>query len=231
MTKFACLSDTHCKMDAGAIIIPPCDVVLHAGDFSFRGELPECLKELDILREKSLAAGAQAIVVTAGNHDWIYQFHPEMMKDECRKRNIHLLLHDAMLLKMGERDFKIFGSAYQPEFFNWAFNVPRGPALAAKWAEIPDDTEILISHGPPHLILDKIPDSYVKHGGPNRTANVGCEDLAQRITELKKLKLHVFGHIHHSYGQVEAMGVKFVNASNCTERYVPINPVQVVEIT
>ena len=228
MAKFACLSDTHMQMDR--IEIPPCDVVLHAGDFSYRGEMPECLNELKILKNRANAAGASIVIVTPGNHDWVFQYNTEYMKDECRKLGIHLLMHEPMILKMGDRDYKVFGSPYQPEFFDWAFNLPRGPQLAAKWAEIPDDTEILITHSPPHLILDRIPDHCVKLGGPNRTAFVGCEDLATRLPQLNKLRLHVFGHNHFSAGRLDAMGKVFVNASCCDEKYRPHNKPIIIEL-
>jgi predicted phosphodiesterase len=220
--RIACISDTHCQLES--LVIPFCDLILHAGDLSYRGELPEVLKELDWLKYHANFVGAKA-VLTPGNHDWIFQYHPDLMKDECRKRGIFLLQHEAMIYKHGEKDYKIFGSPYQPEFCDWAFNVPRGPKLAEKWAQIPEDTEILITHGPPHMVLDRIPARYVKEGSVNPSPNVGCEDLSRRLPELKKLKLHVFGHIHYSYGQEEKLGVQYVNASNCTERYKPSNPV------
>lgn len=51
--------------------------------------------------------------------------------------------------------YKVFGSPYTPTFFDWAFNLDIGPHLQAVWNEIPDDTDILITHGPPKDILDK----------------------------------------------------------------------------
>lgn len=36
----------------------------------------------------------------------------------------------------------------QPEFGGWAFNLPRGTPCLEKWNNIPDDTDILITHGP-----------------------------------------------------------------------------------
>jgi len=42
-------------------------------------------------------------------------------------------------------------------------------------------------------------------------------------------KIHVFGHIHHSYGQRTMDGIEFLNASICDERYEPTNKPIVVE--
>ena len=59
---------------------------------------------------------------------------------------------------------------------------------------------------------------------------VGCADLLEKIKKLPKLKLHVFGHIHGSYGEMKIGGVTFVNASICDEGYYPVNRPIVVEI-
>jgi Icc-related predicted phosphoesterase len=60
---------------------------------------------------------------------------------------------------------------------------------------------------------------------------VGCNDLLARVKQLPNLKLHVFGHIHESYGVEELEGgPMFVNASSCTLSYNPTSKPIVVEI-
>jgi Icc-related predicted phosphoesterase len=91
---------------------------------------------------------------------------------------------------------------------------------------IPEDANILITHGPPNGILDEVPKKYF-------VENAGCEELRRRVAEISgfgKLKLHVFGHIHCGYGVREEFGVKFVNASSCDESYTPTQLPIVVEI-
>ena len=107
-------------------------------------------------------------------------------------------------------------------FFNWAFNLDRGEALAERWAQIPDDTDILITHGPPAGILDRITT-------PDGTIRPGCEALADRVARLP-LKLHVFGHIHEDHGLEQIGSCLYVNASTCTGRYKPVNPPIVIEL-
>jgi hypothetical protein len=86
---------------------------------------------------------------------------------------------------------KIYGSPWQPEFFDWAFNLPRGQPLADKWAKIPPDVDVLITHGPPHGILDKTTQGH----------NIGCEELRKLFdTQSIKPRLHIFGHNHEDYG-------------------------------
>ena len=113
---------------------------------------------------------------------------------------------------------RVWGSPWQPRFFDWAFNLDRGPLLAEKWALIPGDTDILVTHGPPFGTLDLTP----------RGDRVGCEALAARLNDLR-VRLHVFGHIHHGYGVVERGQRISVNASICDERYLPVNAPIVVD--
>jgi Icc-related predicted phosphoesterase len=63
--------------------------------------------------------------------------------------------------------------------------------------------------------------------------NTGCEELIKRVEEIAafgKLKIHVFGHIHRGCGTTEKFGVRFVNASNCDEDYLPTNAPIVVDL-
>jgi hypothetical protein len=103
---------------------------------------------------------------------------------------------------------KIYGSPWQPEFYNWAFNLPRGEKLAEKWSKIPEGLDILVTHGPAHGMVDHTIDGL----------NVGCEDLFNRILEVKP-KIHVCGHIHWAYGQKSFHGTEYLNASVLNERY------------
>lgn len=121
--------------------------------------------------------------------------------------------------RAGGLPVRIYGSPWQPEFCGWAFNLPRGPLLAAKWQAIPEDTDILITHGPPLDILDR-------NRGDERT---GCADLAQHVKRVRP-RLHVFGHIHDSYGTLVLDGTTFVNACACDYDYEPVNPPIVVEL-
>ena len=113
-----------------------------------------------------------------------------------------------------------FFSPYQPEFCDWAFNLPaNSPQIKQVWSKIPDDVDVLITHGPPAGILDKTFDGI----------RVGCPQLLQRIKQVKR-RLHVFGHIHEGYGREEHDSTIFVNASTCTLSYKPTQPPIVVDI-
>lgn len=114
---------------------------------------------------------------------------------------------------------KIWGSPWTPTFFNWYFMVNRGFDAIEKWDLIPRDVDILITHGPPYGILDKT----------IRGEKVGCMDLMNTIPTLKKLKLHVFGHIHEGYGSLEIGQTQFVNCSLMDENYEFVNkPIRII---
>jgi len=209
--KIVCISDTHCQISK--VILPEGDVLVHSGDLTYRGSTHEIANELKSLKKQ--ATNFKNVIITAGNHDWLAEKDPTMMKTLCGDNGITYLLDSSV-----EIDGKVFyGSPWQPEFFNWAFNVPRGPELAAIWKKIPDKVDVLLTHGPPAGILDLCPDG----------SRVGCEDLYKRVIEVKP-ELHVFGHIHHSYGMHLFNGTTFVNASICTEQYRPTNKPVVVEL-
>jgi Icc-related predicted phosphoesterase len=97
----------------------------------------------------------------------------------------------------------------------------RGFSISKVWKGIPENLDLLITHGPPHGILDTaIRDNM----------NVGCEELLKAI-KIKKPKNHVFGHIHYFGGQkFEENGIKFYNASICDENYEPTNKITEFEI-
>jgi Icc-related predicted phosphoesterase len=120
--------------------------------------------------------------------------------------------HDDLNGEGSEDNIRIYGSPWQPEFHNWAFNLPRnGDALKARWEAIPTNTDILVTHGPAFGFLD-IP-------GFGTPINVGCELLRHRIDELRP-KIHICGHIHGSAGYYFNGHTHFFNASVLNERYV-----------
>jgi Icc-related predicted phosphoesterase len=114
---------------------------------------------------------------------------------------------------------RFWGAPWQPWFLDWAFNLPRGEALRSKWALAPSGVDVLLTHGPPHGILD-------------RTATgdqAGCEALRAAVRRVRP-RLHVFGHIHDGHGWTREDGMLFVNASICTVAYAPTNRAVVVDV-
>ncbi len=213
--KIVCLSDTHnCNAQ---IDVPDGDILIHAGDATIRGTPAEVE---DFLRWFSALPHEHKIFV-AGNHDRLYETDNQFARRLTADFKIEYLQDSFIEIE----NLKIYGSPWQPRFYDWAFNLNRGAELAEKWKMIPDDTDILITHGPPNGILDEVPRKYW-------VENTGCEELRKKVEELSKknLKLHIFGHIHCGYGQTEKFGVKFINASNCDESYEPTQPPIIVNM-
>ena len=188
-----------------SLIVPDGDVLIHAGDFSGRGSL----YDLEDFLSWFIDFPHKHKILIAGNHDWCFA-NADRKEAISMASQVCTYLEDSSVVIDG---IKFYGAPWQPEFCNWAFNVPRGQELAAKWAKIEGDTNVLITHGPPHNILDWCP------GG-----HVGCEDLLSAVLKLPKLKYHIFGHIHESYGIEKFLDVTYINASNCTGNYIPSNP-------
>lgn len=215
MPRIVCLSDTHnCNEQ---INVPDGDILIHSGDATVMGTVDE------IKRFNSWFSSLphKRKIFIAGNHDWLFE------KDNERAR----MLLDRSIVYLQDSSteidgLRVYGSPWQPRFFDWAFNLNRGYEMAGKWKLIPNDIDILITHGPPNGILDLVP----RKGWDE---NAGCEELRKKVEEiaaLGRLKLHVFGHIHCGYGTHERFGVKFVNASNCDEQYFPTQPPIVVDL-
>lgn len=196
MLTLVCISDTHGRHRE--LAVPPGDVLLFAGDLSNHGQ-PNDVYEFDDWL--STLPHPHKLLI-CGNHD----FHFERDSADARRR----IRHASYLQDNGAEvaGLKVWGSPWQPRFFDWAFNLDRGPELAAKWALIPDDTDVLITHGPPAGILD-----HTRRGDP-----AGCADLLERVSVVKP-KLHLFGHIHEAAGVMQTPDTLFVNASIGTGRY------------
>ncbi len=208
--KITLISDTHNKHKQITSTLPGGDLIIHAGDLSSMGykhEIQQFLKwynSLDNYTNK---------VFIAGNHDFGFQDRPDECKMLLGVYDSVTYLEDNMEL-IGD-DYqtavKIYGSPWQPEFYNWAFNLPRmGEQLQQKWNDIPTDVDILITHGPAWGHLDT-----VKF---NPGVNLGCELLAERIKVVKP-KIHVCGHIHTGYGYKFDGDTHYFNVAVLDEQY------------
>lgn len=211
MRKLCVISDTHNQLDR--IKIPKCDLLIHAGDHTMGGTMPELLKAATNLRKLKESGICGKIICVAGNHDWGFEKDPYV--SEYLFSDLGYLRDQATRWE----GLKVWGAPWQPRFMDWAFNVNRNSEdLRQKWSIIPSDVDILITHGPPFGILD-----FSTYGNEH----MGCELLRERLAQIRP-KLHIFGHNHSTYGTFEADGTLYVNASTCTEQYKPTNPPIVV---
>lgn len=185
-----CVSDLHGNIPQ----VPTCDLLLLAGDYwgygySFGTEKSQAkwLKHhlVPWIKELKNSNTVSKIVAIAGNHDGIFQTHPELVPEIDW---IYLKNSTATIDIWGE-DIKVYGTPYTPFFLNWAFNAPEGDykeiVLGRIFNEIPEGIDILLSHGPAYMICDR---TY-------QGDNVGSKELAKALDRVKP-KMVVCGHIH-----------------------------------
>lgn len=205
--KMVAISDTHGLHRQ--LALPPGDLLIHAGDITRWGSHEEVMDFLQWFSEQPF----EFKVFIAGNHDFYLE---RIERAESIIPPSLIYLNDSGVTLRGVH---IWGSPVQPYYYGWAFNRKRGPEIERHWQAIPSDTDILITHGPPHGILDR---NLLEQ-------SVGCEDLKRHVNRVKP-RFHVFGHIHESHGQKEIDGTTFVNASIMNEDYQLVHHPFVVEL-
>jgi Icc-related predicted phosphoesterase len=207
--RIVTISDTHLRHN---IVVPDGDVLIHAGDLTMSGSIPEVIEATHWLHRLP----HKYKVVVAGNHDWLFQLAPEKARSLM---NGLVYLQDEEIMIEG---YHIFGTPWQPAFLAWAFNVPRGRELQEKWKTIPDHIDILVVHGPPMYFQDS-----------NGKEHVGSEELLERLLQINPL-LVVCGHIHEGYGEsyitLRDSNIHVVNACICDEKYRPVNQPIIIEL-
>ena len=218
--KITFISDTHNKHNQITKDLLGGDLLLHAGDISSMGykhEIEDFCEWYNSLENYDFK------MFIAGNHDWgfidrePFFVHRSVLIPKSTEeilnsyKNFEYLRDSSVEVQIGdEKPVKIYGSPWQPEFFDWAFNLPRkGEELKRRWNNIPTDTDILITHGPAYGYLDKV---------IGRTDHLGCELLTKRIKEIKP-KIHICGHIHTGYGYTFDGDTHYINASVLNEQY------------
>lgn len=246
MRKITCISDTHGLHDQMTHKVGDGNILIHAGDLTNVGKRDEVYSVISWFHR--LLDNFDDIVFIAGNHDRSfdacfkelnsgnfyrrYESDEEANKDRSKKpdwlldvlesmdKRIHYLENNSKKIQ----GLLFHGSPTTPDFYkaHWAFNASRGDEISNYWSVIPQNVDVLVTHGPAYGILDNLVGSGER---------VGCEELELKLRYgLEDLKLHVCGHIHHPRGikMPEYGEAIYVNASICTEAYDPINaPIQV----
>ena len=221
--RIVCISDTHGKHND--VRLPAGDILIHGGDFTKSGEIGNIIS----LSTYFLESGFDEICCIAGNHDMT--LHPEFYEENSARfhnkpfdcgsarealKHCVYLEDSSYTSRCG---IEIYGSPWSPEFFNWAFNLQRGPEIRRLWEKIPESTDILISHTPPLGRGD-----LTKHNG-----RAGCYDLLEAIKQVKP-RVNVFGHIHEGAGVSFDGHTLYINASNLNISYQAIHRPVVVDL-
>lgn len=213
--KIAALSDLHGFLPE---TVPPCDLLLLAGDLTpvqnhnsqFQAEWLDTTFRTWLRRQP-----ARRIVGIAGNHDFVFQQLPKRAPRDLPWIYLQDELHEW-------EGMKIWGTPWQPWFFDWAFN--GNPAfLNEKWSLIPEDTDILVVHGPPFGYGDGVPES---NGNLRRC---GCPHLLERIQQIRP-RLVVFGHIHEGRGEWRIGDTRLANVTLVDAEYRNVHPPWICEL-
>lgn len=218
--RLVCISDTHNQH--GKVDLPDGDVLIHAGDWTGTGTQKQVIS---FIRWFASQPHKHKILI-AGNHEvtldlpfyqtYWHNFHPKCALPSghiksyvLREEGIHYLEDTEVVID----GVKFYGSPHQPSFGCWAFGVDRGSSIRSVWSDIPEDTDVLITHGPPYGYGDLL----------DIGERVGCKDLLEEITTRIKPKAHIYGHIHEGYGTYDLKGIKLINAAVCDHHYLMNN--------
>jgi hypothetical protein len=189
--KLNFISDTHnshnqMRLDRG-------DILFHSGDVTFNGTDKEFFSFVDWFSEQPF----DHKVFIAGNHDYFISHHLYEVKKYCESKNVHYLQDELIELN----GLKIWGTPWMPVYKDMSFNLMEHD-LRTKWNLIPKDVDILLTHTPPHTILD-----YV----PRKNFMAGSETLLEKVLDLDFM-INAFGHIHEGNGIAKIGDKLFINA-------------------
>ena len=232
--KIVAISDTHTKHKK--LVIPECDVLVCAGDFSWHGTYWETWRFLKWFGEQP----AKHKIFISGNHEiGLDATKPESYRGGkhgyvpgahalARKTPGVIYLEDSEVVIDG---IKFYGTPWTPFFYDWGFNGSDGPTqlegnrkLVDVYSKIPEDTNVLICHGPAYGILDK------SLTGDTRCGSVEMRKILES-DKLAQLRLYINGHIHEARGHEIACGnVNFCNVSTLGRDYETVSPPVIIDL-
>lgn len=193
------ISDTHgFHFD---LKIPDCDMVIFSGDCSNYREPIYNEKEVRQFLKWYSSLKIKYKIFVAGNHDTSIE-RGLVKRKEIEDLNIIYLENENTIID----DINIWGSPITPEFgTGWAWNRKR-EKIHKVWDNIPEDTNILITHGPPKGIKD------LTYKRDNILDMCGCTNLMKRVMKIQP-KYHLFGHIHDCRDILNA-GITYISNLN-----------------
>lgn len=205
------ISDTHTKHDGITFPQPLLNqedtwVLVHTGDFSYQG-LPH---EVNSFKRWLQCQPHYYKVLIAGNHELTFENLIDGHKEFSKCANTYYLQETGCEIA----GYKFWGTPYTMRFFDWAFQVDRGVDDHQRFSKIPNDTDIVLCHGPAQGVADTCPDINDR----NRIVSVGSSALRKRLKAIEP-KLMVSGHLHKHAGVYAQPECLYVNASVLDDRY------------
>jgi Icc-related predicted phosphoesterase len=162
--RIVVVSDTHGKHEELGVLSG--DVLIHCGDvFNAFRRSPAEVAQLDTWFGRQRFS---RILCIGGNHDFALQ--ELAIRSDPPLRNAEYLQDRAF--EYGSVRF--YGSPWTPELSDWAYYLP-SDELESRWASIPKETDVLVTHTPPFDILDR-----------NSSGKLcGCPSLRKRIEQFR----------------------------------------------
>lgn len=196
--KILHLSDTH-NCHHRLRDLPEADVVVHSGDFCMVGTEQEAIDFLNWFCDLSY----KHKIFICGNHDdCLYEANIDGLDN-----NVHYLCNSGIEID----GVKFYGvSMFLEDCIT--------DRQSLNYANIPDDTDVLITHSPAYGILDF-----------DDGINYGSEEILTKLSDLH-LKAHLFGHIHAQHGVVMQNGVTFSNGAIMHSDYTNLSKPNIIQI-
>lgn len=214
-----CISDTHGRHRDLDLSQYSADVLIHAGDWT-KGRDLGLSETKDFLEWLSIQPFTHKIFI-AGNHEVAVEASTRYFDEIMLNYPNLIYLQNSETIING---VKFYGSPYSNEFNDWAF-MKDDIALSHIWETIPDDTQVLITHGPAYGCHDQVKQAY------GRNPHVGSKSLHCRKLALQDtLKVHISGHIHEAAGTSIIANCTNICASVLNENYQLINKPTLIEM-
>lgn len=180
--KIYAISDTHGYLPDGC---PECDLLLIGGDVCPDYGVNNQYYWLDTqFRTWLMGLPAKNIVLIAGNHDFVFQETEVIMRLNLP---VQYLLDSSAVFD----GIKVYGTPWVPNLPMWAF-YKSDEELREVYRDIPGDTDILLTHGPPFKYGD-LTDEF--HGNQH----VGCWAINDLLDDTP-IPTVICGHIHEARG-------------------------------
>lgn len=196
--KILHLSDTH-NCHHRLRDLPEVDVVVHSGDFCMVGTEQEALDFLNWFCDLPY----KHKFFICGNHDdCLYGANIDGLDS-----NVHYLCNSGIEIE----GVKFYGV---PMFMGDCVTERQ----CRNYADIPADTDVLITHSPAYGILDY-----------DDGINYGSEDLLSVITQVSPI-VHLFGHIHKQHGITSIGTTIFSNGAIMNEDYSILNRPNIIKL-
>ena len=209
--KVLSISDTHGNHHLLNKDWEQYDIIIHAGDAANSRDVGFNANEMLSFLDWYESLPTKYKIFVPGNHDTSVE--RGNLIDWSKYPSVILLDHKPIEIE----GINFFGSPYTPTFHDWAYNIKRSK-ISIYWQDIPPNTDILITHGPPKGILD------LTINQDKSLELCGDKSLLNRVLTINPL-VHIFGHLHNCKGIINA-GIRrfpgnrqtvFINASCVTD--------------